>query len=329
MKKPVSTPATVRATLERISQEAKAKAQSGIAAKRIKDGPASDFIKKIKTGLNKPAVAAETTRVSRKVFDTMYGEMQAGVADLLKKTIRSRTAVGAVRTDKDELLVYPDGCRFMQVNPDGSGVAVVEQPPQIRTILTGRNRRHVPLPYVVFLVYFNRSKDGVYTYSGIHIGFKNTPIRSLDEQLQHPPLPNFSGHSVCMGSYNAPSSKTPNAIVEGAIGQFWQSVFAEYPPSYFTVNGKAIDTWPKWENVGPLEILDAKFASGNTLTQSLDWVLKSRGETESLQHAVSRTWNEVSGGMMEKTTNLVTAAAVSVLETLLADSESDLQPRKS
>ena len=314
-------------TLETIRLAAVEKTRRQIVEKRLvsKADAVQETVKIIQEGI------AERSKeiagyAARKVADRFISTFQEALSELREQVEEFSAYPGSPRNPEGTaIMVYPDGCKFLYTDETGGGVMVIEQPPQVRTLLVNTARRHVPLPYVVFVIQF-RKEGRQFRYGGISVGFRTEPLTSIDDRLCDPSLPNFTGHNVCMGSYQGPDAGTVGDIAEDVIGTFWQSAFAN-DFRRFMLNRKAVSSWSLWEKIeNPLDILKAKFTANLTVRELFRVIPNSRRNSAVFQEAVQRVW-----GKMAKEISPVAAEAIiresaeTILKTLL--SELTLQPK--
>jgi hypothetical protein len=150
---------------------------------------------------------------------TEVSEREVALDDLLSRLAEQRSACSGV---------LPAGCRFWVRSPEGREVFVVEQLPMRRQIEYHASRRYgsepvihrLGLPYVVFVV-----STAVGRIEGLSHFFRTSPLRSLDDPLEHSCLPNTSDDGiVCLGSVHVAGDSTAERI-EALIGGFWGSRF--------------------------------------------------------------------------------------------------------
>lgn len=141
----------------------------------------------------------------------------------------------------DRLLVsLPGGAKFY-ARYGKREVVTVEQPPAKRTTFWeggGQVKSYaLAFPYVIFLLTFKRSKDGIYTFEALRVFYRTEPLCFADDTLFLSNLPNVylkqAVGKVCLGpSYHPPSFVDLKSGCEELIGAFWQTVFSS--PNYRT-----------------------------------------------------------------------------------------------
>jgi hypothetical protein len=323
----MATSNAVRQSLERIRAEAIRKARLGIAEKKskVRVDLVEEAVQKLQQGVRGPVAVEVSNKVCRKVVDRFLTIFQDGL-DQFREALAERTTFpNAPRSSNNEIMVYPEGCRFMYTDQRSQGVMIIEQQPQVRTVLiSDRTKRHIPLPYVIFVVYYT-VRHGNYNYAGLRVGFRNNPIKSLDDRLYLPSLPNFTEHQVCMGSYEGVSGgDTPSDVADDIIGTFWQSVFGSTFHG-FSCGGTSVKSWDSWERVAgtnPLNILKAKWRQGKQLSDLISQYSEanSTGGGRQVNDFVQKTWNRLANEFnAEEAQILVQGAAQEILAQLLND----------
>ncbi|MEX2135358.1 MAG: hypothetical protein WEB29_00170 [Chloroflexota bacterium] len=150
---------------------------------------------------------------------TEVTEREVALDDLLSRLAEQRSAISGM---------LPAGCRFWVRSPEGREVFVIEQLPMRRQIEYHASNRYgsepvthrLGLPYVVFVV--STVGDRI---EGLATFFRTSPLRSLDDALEHSCLPNTSDDGiVCLGSVHVGGDSLAERI-EGLIGGFWGSRF--------------------------------------------------------------------------------------------------------
>jgi len=150
---------------------------------------------------------------------TEVTEREVALDDLLIRLAEQRSACSGM---------LPAGCRFWVRSPEGREVFVVEQLPMRRQIEYHASNRYgsepvihrLALPYVVFVVSTAGGR-----IEGLSHFFRTSPLRSLDDPLEHSCLPNTSDDGiVCLGSVHVGGDSTVERV-DGLIGGFWGSRF--------------------------------------------------------------------------------------------------------
>jgi hypothetical protein len=150
---------------------------------------------------------------------TEVTEREVALDDLLSRLAEQRSACSGL---------LPAGCRFWVRSPEGREVFVVEQLPMRRQIEYHASNRYgsepveyrLSFPYVVFVV--SSVADRIESVMNF---FRTSPLRSLDDPLEHSCLPNTSDDGiVCLGSVHVAGDSGAERI-EALIGAFWSSRF--------------------------------------------------------------------------------------------------------
>ena len=159
---------------------------------------------------------------------------------------------------RQELMVYPEGTRFIQKTGETT-VIVIEQATQVRTVNIKGKFYHLSMPYVIFMTSFT---NGVWNRL-VLAGALQKPMTSLNDQLLCLPLPNVSGHSVCMGNFAPTANRNMTEQVGEIISSFWQSVFND---SAFEAPAAIYDKWAKRTKEDPLCALHDQLKTGDTVS---------------------------------------------------------------
>lgn len=210
-----------------------------------------------------------------------------------------------------DLLVYPEGTRFIHREGQLTTVAI-EQPPQIRTVnIEGRNY-HLSFPFTVFILTFNKSQ-----WTGqIHVTFRPKALGSMNDMLFEAGLPNMSGGYVCMGDFNNghPSLKNQNLTIQvnNIIGAFWQSKFTfgggnDQFSRWIGANdlsakngnnrswSTSITEWEKKSKKEPLWAVNGRMQSSGSLKDNIDGAVNAAGRASG-----SKTQNDIVKDMKQE-----------------------------
>lgn len=167
--------------------------------------------------------------------DNVVEKFCANLADKLGKM--SQTWYDSVTS---ELMVYPEGTRYIQ-REGAKTVIVVEQQPQCRTVNLSGENAHLAFPYVIFVLGFNEGRwDG-----RCSVAMRPTPITSLTDDLFSISLPNTDNYSVCMGEFTPKRDSNMTQQANEIIASFWTSQFG----------GLSCSDWKKKTKENPLFIL--------------------------------------------------------------------------
>jgi hypothetical protein len=299
---------SIRESLERLRNEAVKRAREGVDQKKklyeeniVVNEKA--LVEKVRANITKELAKDTTQRISRKIVDEYLSAFEALIVNLQTSIQEINSFPKAQRTPNGKIFMYPENCRFSyEANSYGPGnrnfgLVVIEQPPQVRTLLIGHGRHHIPLPYVVFVINYYAIGGG-YRYSGLNLGFGKQPLKSLDDAMYLPHLPNCDSHSVCLGEYSPGQFDSPAEVASDVVSHLWQSVFAySFPPFY--LGSKSINDWPEWEATSkgnPLDILNGKFREGSPIRELIyyvDQTLEAKSEINRIRSVASQMWNRI------------------------------------
>lgn len=207
--------------------------------------------KSLQTVDNFEALASEVlTNVVIQTINTYQQKLNVGIEDSVGDLINTfkqkisqsifDTVSGWKIANRDKVL-FPKGCRFCYTKGQ-SLIVIIEQDPQIRSLLfdggmldesyaphLSNNAEWVALalPYVVFILHFKNE-----LFVGLYCGWRKSPLRSLDDRMSQPLLPNIhDGLNVCMGRaflMGRDSGATRMNIAEQTevvLNNFWNSQF--------------------------------------------------------------------------------------------------------
>jgi hypothetical protein len=219
-----------------------------------------------------PTISAYQQKINVGVQDSL-----GDLLDVFKQKVSEHvfnTAAGWQIYNHDNFLL-PRGCRFC-FSKGKSVIVVIEQDPQLRSLLMNDcmvDREKQPqyddlvdgvpvritlaIPYTVFIFRFTRSELHEHLlFQSVDCGWRTTPLRSIDDVLSHPLLPNIhDGMRVCFGSAgNTPETNEPTVSTkcEDIIGLFWNSRFNHDLANY-------------WWNKGSY---DSRLRTGNTWNEA-------------------------------------------------------------
>ena len=138
-----------------------------------------------------------------------------------------------VDANSQQLMVVPEGTRFVQTDDNYTNI-MVEQKPQCRRItfaLAGvEHHFYLSFPFVQFIFSFNRTVRSE-TLNVLSVSCTKTSVKTLADNVCYLPLPNISMHRVCVGS-DSNGMQMPNTVghnitekVSTIISSYWQSQF--------------------------------------------------------------------------------------------------------
>jgi hypothetical protein len=243
--------------------------------------------------------------------------VQDSVADLLE-TFKRKAAeaifdkAAGWRMAAKQPFLLPRNCRFCFAK-GASTIFVIEQEPQLRSLVFNRNmlgsinpntvnpqvgdldpeRLPFALPYAVFVLHFRNGH-----YSGVYSGWRTTPLRSLDDELSAPALPNLHDNlNVCMGRHFCPEGDSMSDMADSVIGTFWNSRFNNDLSAFWwdkssldarLVSGRA---WSTASIEDPLFVLGVNFhpIPGKTVRYLADALTQQEDEKDEnvLRHELS------------------------------------------
>lgn len=317
-------------TLQRIQKIAREKAQAGVKEHRakLKRNPVDEAVRSIQIALGGATPKATSRVAARELVDSLNDTFEELLHDFRTNVISQLQYPNSYRDRDGEVLLYPDGCRFLHVGDNGSGVMVVEEQPGPRTLLIGRKQRRVSLPYVVFVIFF-QDRGHFHRLQEFSIGFRTTPLTRVSDRLYCPTLPNFSGHNVCM-YVEEPEHASLTELAAEVQGTFWQSMFGDGFPS-FRVNNDYVDSWGKWEKLtekNPLFALHGTFPSGATIQELTQNVVVNRELRTQVERYISQAWQKVMRQLnTDDAAEVIEEATRKVLKQILQDTA--LQQKKS
>jgi hypothetical protein len=218
-----------------------------------------------------------------------------------------------------ELLILPDGVKFFYSGRQ-SAIAVVEQKPQVRTLIFDRSQnspthinegdrvRRLALPYTVFVVNW-AVHGGAYTFSNLFVTYRTKPLGSLTDVLCWPNLPNLGGELdhgpmlplVCMGKFDCPAGSILEQL--GAIiRHYWSSPYNDDLSKYYWDAANqfkevsSLDAWEKATAKDSLFPLKVKWKAFKSIGDFIADILKNfQGERLPLAETnvvAGRVYNE-------------------------------------
>lgn len=185
------------------------------------------------------------------------------------------------RVANRDYILFPRGCRFCYTRGD-STIVVVEQEPQIRSLLFDRNiieeksshvlgteRLALALPYVIFILHFKKD-----IFTNLYAGWKNRPIKDVNDTLYLPILPNIHDNfTVCTGVIPDKHGENITQKCDYIISNFWNSRF----------NSDLSNYWWKKSNIDK-RIRSAKSWSEFSLSDSSFILQINPPEIKSIKH---------------------------------------------
>lgn len=258
---------------------------------------------------------------SHKVLDRLKQAVIADVSESTKQTVTQltaqlgdkllKTAEGWNAEMQDDLLIYPEGTRFVRRRV-ATQILVLEQKPQTRTLAFHRNLEDgtysgigvehyaVALPYTIFTLHFRNG-----AFQALYVGWRTQPLTSIDDPLFRPGLPNIGPDlAVCMGHEFKNiewSGERMAERVNKVIGIFWQSTFNKDINDGFVAlrrqynQFESLKAWAKNSKVDPLFILNLSYNKVMTLRKQIEKLgATTPNITQQLQKEVLQVVNTVS-----------------------------------
>ncbi len=235
---------------------------------------------------------------------------------------------------QDHLAVLPSGCVFVHEGMSDRRVYVIEQPPCVRPVVwnkiqpevINRLRRRgcvgkfglnpdkfhndkifrLAFPYVVFIV--NTAGDQIES-TAVHFYFRTEPLRSWNDDLYLPSVPNFNSinHNICWGSGSHSFGQEGGTLarqIDEMVHAFWNTPFNDHwLETYDRYAGLIPELstpwhWQYYSLRNPLFVLDADWiAPGRTPKSFIQNLQRHRGEDlfEVLVNAAQRAPRYIAG----------------------------------
>lgn len=308
---------SIQDTIRRIQEEAKRKVEVARFSKSkqpllkvaapVETSPTTvEFVESLREQLSTAIAQALSTKAARRYIGDLTEELQIIAADVVESFRSATDFGGAVKTDNNDVVIYPNNCKLLVQNSDGRGSLIIEEPPQYRTVLTGAGRTaknyRIPMPYMVYLIGF-QYQNGRYTHAGCGIGFGKKPIDSINTRLLNPKLPHTQGNLHVCQPMKITEHKTVKELGEYVVQTFWSTIFHytfDMANCRFQIEGKRISSFADWSKIeNPLDILKADFDRG----QSVQEVLSQLGQVQETRapntsnHKIQTAVNRVVNGV--------------------------------
>ena len=204
--------------------------------------------------------------------------------------------------------VLPPGTRYFIRQPQ-EHLYVIEHQPQVRMVFAQQERGlsgkamskqyRIAMPYVVFLIIIRKGWDHYYAPRrakkrmvkgpklkgdgfggyGCYCSFRNAPLRSLDDVVCNPPIPNREEpelNRMCLGKANTPYAMDPFGAVSHVIERFYCTQFTGHPTDWDgerVIKSKKVRDFANWEKntqKNPLFILKIKWQEHKSLAKWID-----------------------------------------------------------
>lgn len=340
----------VQESLRRIQEEAKRKAAATLAQFQgaAAPAPAAPALRLDAEAIQlfRDEVGSALARaISAKAARNYVGDVVANMQDIATARIRllksNDMGKNAIRDADGSVVLYPPNCRLFIKGDNGRGAVVIEDQPQMRTILTGQRYQkgyktvRIPLPYLAFTISFVE-KEGKYFAEGCGIGFRPTPLTSIDDIIFAPMLPHCDVAGNCQPA-PVGAADTVVDLVNSYLNIFWNSSFV-YAFRPFTIGRGTkkikVKNFADWEKIPPLDILKIDFQStGYSIRSLLERFDNGRARTvvgnQVEQHLHGIVRNLTTAVNSDNLTELIHSAAKEIVNTALQDvvAESALQPK--
>lgn len=206
------------------------------------------------------------TNISNTAAAEFAGEFNSQIQNFISEAVQEVTSGHSINTP---FVVLPNNCKYIHLNDDGSGVVLIEEPPQLRTVnarIAGqRGTYRIPLPYMVFLIGF-RPNGKNYIRTNLGVGFLKKPLSSLSDMLYFTHLPHtgYGNNYVCQPS-DFETADSIKKLAENVVFTFWNTAF-HHSMTPFKISNKKIKNLDMWSNIKPLDILKSEFNSGTNVS---------------------------------------------------------------
>lgn len=312
--------------------------------------------------ISNPGISAESVVALRenlqgavsKAISVRAGQLFVGdFAEQILNFAQQKERLLRYSFDDDDAILAPPNCRLFLQNEEG-GMVVIEEPPQYRTIFIGDNDDfdedfdgfipiRVPLPYLIFVINFSkrtattRHGNEIRFYPGsCGLGFRNTPLKSVDDILFSPCLPHCDVNGSCLPA-PADGNNVPE-LIENYLNSFWRSGFVD-GFRYFDLKHKGsprkvrnIRNYTEWSKVEPLDMLSYQSSISynlKNLIERFNYNFHSR-KSQKISQTVKEICVELTASLKsEALSDLIHTTSEKILETSLKTTfpDSALQPK--
>lgn len=207
------------------------------------------------------------------VHSSLDRAVNKSIEDFQTKTWEKQLAEEINSTD-GQLLLFPDGVKFLYA-VENNVFVVIEEKPQIRSILWGSNRPvryRISLPYVYFVLNFTD-----YQNTGNYMAFSKKPVSTFEDVVYLPCLPDTNQEfTICMGVnfYKDKTIELDGLIncCKDIIEYFWHSNF---DPTHWPFNWKEqikrdgrfeIESWHQNAMSNPLFVIEEETNYGESFS---------------------------------------------------------------
>lgn len=268
-----------------------------------------------------------TSEIMDRILNPVISEHSGLIQDETREYIQNVTRVLRQELIQSEHFVLPDGTRFHK-RVGTHDCLIIEQQPMMRTVSVdtryhngkigahsydqlghnpgysakgGPKQYRIALPYVVYCINLINGN-----FQDMYITFRNTPIKSLDDDLGLCILPNTqaSGRVCCPMPESNNGNKTIVEIVNPIIGQYWQTQF-RYSLHGVLPNHPAMKTFEDWEKASlenPLFVLDVKWT---TMTHNFSRLVAEIVAREEDEVKLPRSLSNLSAEFMGKAAQIL------------------------
>jgi hypothetical protein len=224
-------------------------------------------------------------------------ERQVKVADLIERLTQEKDTERIVETP-----ILPSGTKFYQKIGE-TEVVIVEQPPQVRTILVSEDRKFaLAFPYIIYLIYL--AEGGIPDYKS-RMFYRNSPLETFNDKLFLSNLTHVNMNkrheegigSICLYANFVNSSEDLTTKVNRKLQGYWETKFDymnDGGGSYFDGFMKAkevdprianLDAWQTASRLDPLFVLeipwiDSEKTAGEILKDMTQEARKYQGKSE-------------------------------------------------
>ena len=227
------------------------------------------------------------------------------------------------KVENRQPVMFPQGCRFAYTR-GSSTIFVIEQPLGVRSVLfdsgvierefdedsyqVGSSRFSLAMPYVVFVLHFKHD-----TYSGLYCGWRNAPLKSLNDLLSKPVLPNVhDGLSVCM-THTRGAGDTFSDACESAISHFWNSKFNNdlsdgwWNKSNIDARFTTVAAWEHASEEDPMWVLNIEYPNQRALQSVIDLLVmhESDPDEHEFRHNLAESIDDSVGYLFSRITRYV------------------------
>ena len=267
------------------------------------------------------AIAKQVSeRHGRALTDEIMSHLE-GVARNFRTSVTKQSEVPNMpKTNRGDVLMLPQGTRLFATGHAAGqgeqrragwgydsvgvteGIILIEEDPQLRTILVLKSRYRISLPYVTFAINYIEHPNHDLQFSRVYVAFRKEPLKRIDDGgFYYAALPNCNNFGDCNDFGVCMTLDTNNYdnvadLGKAVIDTFWQSIFGyddEPVPKPFLASPKGkemtIDSFQKWESLtrsDPTSILTASFRGGSFQLKAMVDRFASRGASHIVTRAI-------------------------------------------